>query len=432
MKRILSVLFVLVFASPAHAIDIQQITTDKGITAWLVESRHVPVVSMEFAFGGGSAHDPSGSQGRANLAAATLDEGAGEYDSLTFRKVLEDETISLSFTAGRERMYGSFKVLKDSADLGFELLDLSLNDPRFDDEPVARMKRQITAGIVSEQQSASFKAGEAFRSVVYGDHPFARNSDGTPESVAALTAQDMRDWLAANRAQDRLFVAVVGDISADELKARLDSLFGDWPQTGQFTDVDAVSNQQPGATEVITIDQPQTTAWLVQDALPRTDPDYYAAYVLNYILGGGQFGSRLHNEVREKRGLSYGVGSSLSGTKKAPLWFVSLQSANETVAEAVDLVKSEWARMAAEGPTDAELEAAVNYILGSYALNFTSTNGIANVLLGLQIADLGASYPTDRDAIFRALTTEDLKRVAAERLDPDALTVIVAGNPEGF
>ena len=422
----------ILVSGSVQAMDIQEVTSSKGITAWLVESHQNPIIAIEYAFTGGVSHEPKELGGLTNLLASTMDEGAGSYESEAFRDILTDESIGLSFRSGRDRLYGSFKTITDSSDLSFELLRLAVNEPRFDQKPVDRIRGQIQTGIVSKQNRPQTKSSEVFRELVYGDHPFGRTSDGSVESLDKITTDDLRAFHKAHLSKDGLVVAVVGDITAAELAKRLDQVFGDLPDMGQTTEISEIANQSSGIQKLVEFDQPQTSLLVVQDTIKRSDPDYFAAYVVNHILGGGSFSSRLFQEIREKRGLTYGVGTSLGGDLKSPLMFAQLQTANDTAKEALELMRDEWRLMAAEGPTQDEMDTAIKYIVGSYALLFTNTSAIAGNLLGLQIGERPKSYINDRVAIFESLTLEDLKAVAKRVLDDSKWTVIITGNPTGF
>ncbi|MGB0844890.1 MAG: M16 family metallopeptidase, partial [Alphaproteobacteria bacterium] len=286
--------------------------------------------------------------------------------------------------------------------------------------------------IASQQNRPQTKSSAAFRELVYGDHPFGRDSDGSIESLDLISVADLHAFHKAHIARDGLVVAVVGDISAEELTVRLDQVFGELPMEGDTVETQPVSNQSAGVEKLIEFDQPQTSLLVVQDSIKRNDPDFFAAYVVNHILGGGSFSSRLYQEIREKRGLTYGVGTSLGGDLKSPLMYAQLQTANDTARQALDILRSEWQLMATEGPTQAEMDKAVKYIVGSYALQFTNTSAIAGNLLGLQIGKRPKSYINDRVAIFKALTLEDLKGAAKRVLDDSKWTLIVTGKPEGF
>ncbi len=267
---------------------------------------------------------------------------------------------------------------------------------------------------------------------MFPDHPYGRPRRGTAESVAAITLDDLRSFAAARFARDQLFVGVVGDVTPEELGPLLDVAFGDLPATAQPFEIPDVIPVAGGELIVVEEDVPQSSILFGQPGPRRDDPDYYAAYVLNQVLGGGSFTSRLYNEIREERGLAYSVGTFLSPFDHAALWMGSAGTENGSAAESVEIIKTEWARIREDTLTEADLADTITNLTGSFALRFTDSRGIARMLVGMQLEDLGIDYIDRRNSLIEAVTLEDLERVADEILDPDALTIVVVGQPEGL
>ena len=428
----LFLLALLVLALPARAVEVQRVVSPGGIEAWLVEDHGNPILSMEFSFKGGASLDPAGKEGTANMLAATLDEGAGPYDSKAFRAKLENLSIKISFSAGLDRFSGSFQTLTRNAEEAYELLRLSLSDPRFDEEPVERIRSQILVGLAREETDPDAIAGRTLWKLWFPDHPYGRPSDGTTESLAAVTRADLEAYRTRELTLDRLKIGVVGDITPEALGPVLDRLFGSLPAEGDPLEVAETRPQNLGETLVIEQEVPQSVVSLGHEGVKRDDPDYYTAYVVNYILGGGGFASRLFEEVREKRGLAYSVYSYLYPFDNAALVLGGTATANERVAESLSLIRAEWAKMAQEGPSAEELENAKTYLTGSFPLRFSNSPRIAGMLVGMQQEDLGIDYLDKRNALIEAVTLEDAKRVAARLFQPDNLTVVVVGKPEGI
>lgn len=418
-------------AAPASAIEVQRVVSPGGVEAWLVQDESVPVVSLEFSFEGGAALDPEGKEGLANLASTMLDEGAGPYDSQAYQKRLNDLSISLDFTAGADAFFGSLKTLKANEAEAYELLSYALTQPRFDAEPLARMKAAVLAKLRDDMSDPSWVASRAFFENAFAGHPYARPTDGTPDTVAALTAEDLAGFAERRFARDNLLVTAAGDVTPEELGAALDKIFGALPETAAPSELPEAEMKRQGDTLLTPRSLPQTMIMVGQPGIAREDPDFYAAYVMNYILGGGGFSSRLTEEIREKRGLTYGVGASLIGLDEAPLILASTSTMNARAGETLDILKKEWARMATEGVTQEELNDAVTYLTGSYPLQFSSTDAVARNLLGIRREDLGIDYVNRRNDLIRAVTVEDVGRVAARMLDPDALLTVLVGQPEG-
>lgn len=422
---------VLAVPSVAQAIEIEEVTSPGGIRALLVVDYTNPLVAMRFAFeGAGSTADPQAKDGTANLMSGLLDEGAGEIDSQTFQARLDELGVSLSFNAGYDNFSGNFRTIVENEDEAFELLRLAINEPRFDEEPVGRIRGQIATGIVASENDPGTLAGKAFRETVFPDHPYARPSEGTVETLGAVTAEDLANFRTAGFAKGNLVIGVVGAIDAERLGEKLDAVFGALPAEPDVPDVPDVV---PATGETVAVDLavPQTTIRLGLPGIARDDDDFFAAYLMNHILGGGTFTSRLYQEIRETRGLAYGVGSFLSNFDHAPLWGASTATRADRASEAVDLIKAEMNRMASEGPTPEELEKAKAYVIGAYAIqNLSSSLDIASTLVGIQLDDLGIDYIETRRGEIEAVTLEDVQRLARELLTAEP-TVITVGPAAG-
>ncbi len=415
-------------AGPAAATEIHLVRSPGGIEAWLVRDGSVPVINFAFSFKGGAALDPKGKEGLADMVSGLLDEGAGKLDSGAFQEAMEDISASLGFGAGRDRFRGSLRTLSAYRERAFELLRLALTAPRFDSAPVERIRGQLVASLQSQKDNPRRIAGRTWYGSVFGDHPYARPIAGTPGSVRAIARDDLARFVRQRLVRDGLIVGVAGDIAPEELGRRLDEVFGALPQRGSPS---RIPEAMPVGGKLVVVRKPipQSVVVFGQAGLKRDDPDYYAAYVMNHILGGGGLSSRLGEEIREKRGLAYSVYSYLNPMRRAGLVMGGLGTANARVATSLELVKSEWRRIARDGVSDDELAAAKTYLNGSFPLRLDSTRGIAGMLLAIQINKLGIDYIDRRASLINAVTGDDVKRVAARLLASDKLTVVVVGNP---
>ena len=419
-------LALLALAAPARAIDIQQVVSPGGIEAWLVETHALPIISVEFAFAGGTAQDPPDLPGVATFVSVTMDEGAGDLDSQAFQGLLQEYSISLYYSAGTDYFYGALRTLTEDADLAFRLLRLSLMEPRFDEEPVERMRSDLLASINAQRSDPYAIAGKTMLEALLPDHPYGRPRDGTMESVAAITADDLRAYRAKVFARSELHITVVGDIDAATLAARLDELFGALPAEPDLMPIPDIEPVE-GVRIDVPMDIPQTSIQFATAGIAWDDPDIFAAIVADYILGGEGFSSRLFNELRERRGLVYGVGTNWFWLEHTQALFGSTQTRSDRSDEALAVMEEELRRFIAEGPTEAEVERTKDYLIGSYPLGFTTSGEIANRLLGIQLDDLGIDYVNRRNALVAEVTAEDVRAVLQRILAGHELTVVRVG-----
>ncbi len=428
----LALFLVLVATLPARAIEVQRVISPGGIEAWLVEDHSNPIISLDLAFRGGAALDPAGKEGLANLVSSLIDEGAGALDSQAFQGRMAELSISLSFSAGRDTFGGEMKTLTENRETAFELLGLALAEARFDAEPVDRIRSQILAGLSRDSQDPQSIVGRTMSKVLFPEHAYGRPVSGTAATVPTITVADLRRFVAERFARDVLVIGVVGDIDAEELAHRLDRTFLGLPEVAAPTELVDTTPDGEGDVIVIERDMPQSIVAFGHAGIARDDPDYYVAYVVNYVLGGGGFSSRLYDEVREKRGLAYSVYAYLNPLEHAALVMGGVATQNERVAESLELIRAEWRRMAEAGPSETELHDAKTYLTGSFPLRFSSSGRISGMLAGMQLQELGIDYLERRNGLIEAVTLADARRVAARLYDADKLTVVVVGRPDGI
>ncbi len=433
MKRIyLALIALLTFSAVAQAeVKIQEVTSPGGITAWLVEEHSIPFTALEVRFKGGASLDPEGKRGAINLMTGLLEEGAADKDAREFAAAAEGLAASFGFDVRDDAMSVSAQFLSENREDAMALLRTALQEPRFDDDAIARVKAQVVSAIQSAATDPDKISGRTFDRLAFGDHPYATSINGTLESVAALTREDMFAAKDAVMARDRLYVGAVGDITPEELGKLLDDLLGDLPAVGAKMPEKAPFLLKGGVT-VVPFDTPQSVVTFGQEGIERHDPDFFAAYVMNTILGGSGRQSRLMEEVREKRGLTYGVYTYLLPMDYAALYMGRVASANDRVAQAVQVIRDEWIKMAENGVTAEELEGAKTYLTGAYPLRFDGNGPIANILVGMQMQDLPIDYIATRNDKVNAVTLEDVARVAKRLVRPDDLHFVVVGQPEGL
>ncbi|MDF1847722.1 MAG: pitrilysin family protein [Parvibaculaceae bacterium] len=421
-------------ATPAAfaATEIQEVTSPGGITAWLVEEHSLPFVVIEAAWENGTLQDPEDKAGLTYMMAGLMNEGAGDLESQAFQGELERLAANLSFRASRDRLSLSFKTLTENREEAVELLRLALTEPRFDQGPIEQIRGQLKVAILRDAESPDKIAADAWYSTALADHPYTRPSKGTLDSIATLG----RDDLIAHRerlfAKDNINIAVVGDIGPEALSELLDDVFGGLSDATPLEEVALAEVNPEAQLQIIERNMPQSVVLFGHAGIAREDDDFIPAYVMNYILGGGGFSSRLMTEVREKRGLAYSVATYLYPLRHAALFIGQVATENERVSESLDVIRAEIARLAAEGVTEKELADAKTYLTGSYPLRFDTNDKIAGQLIAIQEADLGIDYITRRNGLIEAVTQDDVKRVAERLLGPENLIVTVVGQPEGL
>jgi|EndMetStandDraft_9_1072997.scaffolds.fasta_scaffold16445_2 zinc protease len=420
------------FSTSAHAMNIQKVVSSKGIEAWLVEDHTLPLLAMQFGFPGGTSQDLTGKEGVAYFVSGMMDEGAGDIKSQAFQERLEALAIDFSFDASRDAFTGGVKTLSKNRDEAFRLLKLALTQPRMDQDAVDRVREQILSSIKMDDEDPEKLSSAAWFKLVFDGHPYANPVKGTAASVGSITPQDLKDYVRATFSREHLNVSVVGDISAEELSKALDTVFGDLPEKAQLRSVPEAEWRTQASSTVIPLAVPQSVVTFGQPGPKRKDPDFTAAYILNYIIGGGGFSSTLMQEVREKRGLAYSVYTYLYPLDRAGILLGGVATKNEAVSQSISVIQEELGRIATNGPTPEELDNAKRYLTGSYALRFDSSVKIANTLLWIQIEELGIDYISKRNAIVDAVTLDDVKRVAAKLIKPGNLVITVVGQPVGL
>jgi zinc protease len=416
-------------ALPLRAeIAIQEVTSPGGIKAWLVEDHSIPFTALELRFKGGTSLDDPAKRGAVNLMTATLEEGAGAMDAQGFAAARDGLAAKIGFASDADGVSVSAQFLTEKREPSVTLIREALVNPRFDQDAVDRVKGQVLANLRASAEDPGKIAGEILSARSFGSHPYGSNGDGTIDSVTALTRDDVVAAWKAAIARDRIYVSAAGDITPEDLGKLLDRLLADLPATGAAQPGDATFNNA-GGVKLQPFPGPTSVVLFQQGGIKFTDPDYFAAVLLNEILGGGRFSARLMTEVREKRGLTYGIGTSLASYDHAETLVGQFQASNEKVAEAIKVIQDQWAEVAKNGVTEDELSRAKTYMTGAYPLRFDGNSNIASILVGMQMMGLTPDYPRTRNDRVNAVTLADVKRVAARLITPDNLFFIVVGTP---
>jgi len=422
----------LVPVSKAQAMKIQEVKSPGGISAWLVEEHSVPLIALRFAFDGGSSQDPEGKEGLANFLASMLDEGAGDLTAKQYQERMEEIAMRMGFDDSRDAFYGSLETLSENRDKAVALLALALNKPRFDVDAVDRIRGQLQAGLIHAARDPDRVASETWSATAFAGHPYGRPANGTAESLKKITREDLAAQRTRLFAKDTLRVVAVGDVDAKTLAGMLDQLFGGLPAKAKLTPVAQTMPKAVEKLKVVEMAVPQSVARFGLPAMPRKDKDFLPAFVLNQIVGGGVMSSRLWEEVREKRGLAYSVSTTVQPFKYTSVFAGGVATKNEEIAQSLDLINAELKRIAAEGPTEAELANAKSYLIGSFALRFDTNAKIANQLLWVLQEDLGLDYVDRRNREIEAVTLEQVKAAGKRLFEGQALITTVVGKPKGL
>lgn len=434
MKKLFATLaLVTIVACPGilYANEVQIFTSNKGIQTWLIEDHHLPIVSMSFAWHGGVELDDEAKQGLSRLAADMLTKGAGNDDENAFQKKLQENAISLGFEAQRDTVYGQLRSLKDTLPIAKDMLRASIHAPRFDDDSFGRLKAQTLSALKQYQSDPDWMLSRLMMSEVFASHPYSKRSLGTQATISNITKDDLKKW-HRHLNREQLIVSITGDVTKAEATKLLDETFGDLPlRADQPTVSDAVIKGKKQVF-VVNYNGPQSSMALLWPGITRQDKDWYAVQVMNYILGGGSFSSRLMSEVREKRGLTYGISSGMSLFDHAATYTIQASFKNENAGEVFSLVKKEVSRLRDAKVGEDELKAAKDYLIGAYGLSLTSTSKVAGHYLELQRQKLDVNDQQHHEVGIAAVTADDVQRVAQRILKDDEMAAFFVGQPKGI
>ena len=436
MRRICSIAAIAtafsLLAFSAFATQVQEVTSPGGIKAWLVEEHALPLVTVKVAFTeSGSAHDPEGKEGLSGMTAGLLLEGAGDNDSFAFNEELENHAIQLNFGNDEDSFRSSVEALSEHKAKAFELLSLALINPRFDDAAIERVRSQTLSVIKQQEQEPGYNVRRQWEKLAYGTHPYGHSSLGTKDSINVITKADMVAYTQHYLSRQNILIAVVGDITPTELGKLLDAHLGKLSaHYASDKKIEEVRLPETAKQVVTDFDIPQAMVLFGAGGLKRDHPDYYAAYVMNQILGGGgALTSKLGVEIRQKRGLAYGVGSQLDPMNHGACWRGSFATRNEKVGDALKALRETLADFSKNGPSDKEMDDAKKHLIGSFVLGLDSNGDIANFLINMQMNHLGIDYLDKRNAIMASVTKDQVVAVAKKLLDPEHLLVVIVGKP---
>jgi len=408
-------------------IDVQSVESETGISAWLVEDSRLPIATINVSWRGGSAVDPEGLEGLTNLMASLIDEGADDLDSLAFKNEMARLGATMLFDVSRDQISANIQLLTINRADTISLVAKAINTPRFDEDAVARIKGEITAYLKFQKQDPATMAKNAWYQRAFMGHGYAHPTSGTETGLSHIKKDDIIQHHNLLMARDNLIVSIVGDMDADTAKSVLDELFGDLPAQAQIR-IEPSPGLQESGSATIQREGPQTQVFLGLPGIAINDPDLYAAYVMNHILGGAGLTSRLMTEVREKKGLTYSISSNLYDLASQPVWILTFASDNDTVDQALTTVEQELRRISQEPVSEEELHKAKTYLTGSYALRFDSGSSIALSLTGVQLNGWPKGHFKARNDKIEAVTRDDILRVAQRLLQNKKPLIQFVGN----
>ncbi len=411
----------------ALAIEIKEIKSKSGIIAWLVEDHSNPIITISFSFRGGAATDPTGKEGLANLTSILMDEGAGDLNSSAFQKILNDETISISFNASKDGFHGRLKTLIRSKTIAFELLQLALTRPRFDTEAFERIRSQLIIKLKNDLKNPKVIAGQKLFSIIFPGHPYGRPTSGYISSIKNIEREDLENFVSQRLSLSNLKIGVVGAIHPKELELVLDKTFGDLPKSATSWEAPSIQPHLNRNSIFINQPYPQSALLFALGGVQRSSPNFYPTFILNHIFGGGVFTSRLYQEIREKRGLVYSIGSFLSPYESSSITLISAGTKIDNVERVIDVIEAELVKISTHGITREELIDAKLYLTGSFPLKFSSSNQIASMLVALQMEKLGITYLKKRNPLINAVSLADVNKMASKLFKKNNLVKVIVG-----
>lgn len=418
----------LALAQAADIVPTRSVTAN-GMTVLFLEQHFLPTVEIHALVKVGSAQDPPDKAGLANLTASLLDEGTLTRTSRQIAEQIDFVGGSLEAHAAEDFTTASTRVLKKDADLGFALLADMLQHPAFHKQEFERVRTQIIGEIVSDDDDPGNVAMKAFHQLIFHGHPYSWPAHGTEETLNKITVADIQQFHAREYLPNQTILVIVGDLTQDQAAALVQTHFGSWkrgtPSPYQIKKPASIDRKM---VQLIEKDLTQSTIVLGHTGISRTNPDYYAVTVMNYILGAGGFSSRLMDSIRDKQGLAYGIMSQFDSRLMPGAFFISLQTRTDVTNQAIAGVLTEIKGMRDAPVTDQELNEAKSFIVGSFPLRVDSSAKLANVLAQVEFYNLGLDYFTQYPKAIEKVTKDDVLRVAKQYLDPQHYALVVVGS----
>ncbi len=414
-------------AFPAHAaIELKREVLENGLTLLGVERHNLPIVMLTVGIKAGAVIEPEDKAGLANLAAELLTEGTKKRTANEISEEIEFVGASLDTSGGDDYIVISLSILKKDLSKGLDILSDIILNPSFPGDEINKKKKQIKGSLRGREEDPDFIASREFRKAVFGAHPYGRLTEGTPETLDSIKQGDLVDFHANYYTPNNAIISVVGDITMEEAKGLLKNYFSGWKKREikkPFLD----KPKQVDKKTVVTINKDITQANIMLGHLgiSRDNPDYYNVMVMNYILGGGGFASRLMQNIRDEKGLAYDVHSSFDARKETGSFYIGLQTKNESASTATEEALKEIYRIRNSEVSDAELTNAKSFLKGSFPMKIETSRKIANFLLAVEFYGLGLDYISKYPAYIDSVTKESILKAAKKYLDPERLILVV-------
>lgn len=425
----LAALAVIVSLSPARAGMVpKRMVLDNGLVLLTSEQRALPMVSIELLIDAGSRYEPENQAGLANLTAKLLTYGTQRRSALQISEALDFIGASLSADSGEDVASVSLTILKKDLPTGLDLLAEILTQSVFPQGEIDRQKQAVIASIRAREEDPGAVAATKFAAALFPQSPYGRPVEGTEGTVKGLQRKSLQDFFARYYRPNRAIISVVGDVGEKEIAQALNRAFSGWKK-GEPSGKTLVPTNIGAAQQLqVNKDLTQSNIILGHNGVTRGNPDYYAIQVMNYILGGGGFSSRVMDSIRNERGLAYSVYSYFAAEKSHGSFQFVMQTKNETALEAIQIAKDEIRRIREAPVSEQELNDAKDYLIGSFPLRFDTNRKVAGFLAQVEYYQLGLNYPEQYAGLIRKVTREDVQRVAKEYLRPGQLITVIVGN----
>lgn len=401
---------------------------ENGLIVLTSEQRALPMVTFNLLMEAGSRFESAGREGTANLVARLLTYGTGTRTATQISEALDFIGATLSASCDEETVTVGLTVLKKDLPTGLELLADVLTASTFPQAEIDRQKQSVVASIRAKEEEPGQIAQEKFREALFPNSAYGRPVEGSMESVGGVDRGGLVEFYERYYRPNRAVLAVVGDVSHEEIIGLLGKFLRPWARRDSPTEPPPAP--APGAPGFIRVNKDLTQANILigHEGVARGHPDYYAIQVMNYILGGGGFSSRLMDSVRNERGLAYSVYSVFDADKYAGSFQLAMQTKNESAGEALRIAMEEVRKIREQGITPEELEAAKDYLTGSFPLRFDTNRRVGAFLTQMEYFGLGLDYMERYADLIRGVSGADVLRVARDHLQPDKWIVVVVAD----